>query len=97
MKAVKEVFEFEWDKGNIDKNKKHHVEDREAEEVFFDKRKVIYKDIIHSQKEERFIILGKTKKGRLLYVAFTHRKKKVRVISTRDINKSEVSIYEKAA
>lgn len=94
MKTSKYIFEFEWDKGNIEKNKKHEVDDREAEEVFFDEGKVVLNDTIHSGAEERFIILGLTKGRRLLYIAFTKRKKKIRIISARDINKKEKHLYE---
>lgn len=94
MKTVKQAFEFEWDKGNLDKNKKHGVNDQESEEAFLDEGRVVYKDTIHSSIEERFVLLGKTEKGRLLYIAFTYRRKKVRVISARDINKKEVQLYE---
>lgn len=97
MVIHKDALEFEWDGGNIGKNLKHRVEDKEAEEVFLDEDKVIYKDKLHSLLEERFIVLGKTKKDRLLYIAFTKRKNKVRIISARDINKKEVQFYEKAA
>jgi len=98
MRVVKESFEFEWDKGNVGKNKrKHGAEDKEAEEPFFDDNRIIYKDILHSKTEERFILIGKTKKGKLLYIVFTKRKDKIRVISARNINKKEVKIYEKAA
>lgn len=93
MKIDKSVLEFEWDEGNIGKNKKHNIEDKEAEEVFLDENKIIYKDVFHSQTEERFIIIGKTKNDRLLYVAFTERKKKIRIISARDVNKKEVHFY----
>ena len=95
MKTIKQVFEFEWDEGNIDKNKKHGVGDKECEEVFLDERRFIFKDKLHSGKEERFRILGKTKKDRLLFIAFTMRSKKIRIISVRDINKKEVYLYEK--
>lgn len=89
---------FDWDKGNIGKNEgKHKVLDREAEEAFFDKRKVLYKDRLHSGKEERFILIAKTKKGRLLFIVFAVRGKLVRIISARDINKKEVKLYEKTA
>jgi uncharacterized DUF497 family protein len=94
MKTSKSIFEFEWDKGNIEKNKKHKVEDREVEEIFFDEGKVVLKDKIHSGAEERFIILGVTKKKRLLYIAFTKRSKRIRIISARDINKKEKHLYE---
>lgn len=95
MKVIKQVFEFEWDKGNTSKNSKHGVEDQESEEVFLDKKRFIFKDSLHSGKEERFRIIGKTQKGRLLFVAFTKRGKKVRIISARDINRKEVYLYEK--
>ena len=96
MTAIRKVFEFEWNKGNKDKNKKHQVIDKEAEEVFFDENKVIHKDKLHSKHEKRFTILGRTKDDRLLYVIFTKRGKRIRIISARDINKKEVNLYEKA-
>lgn len=96
MKIFKEESEFEWDKGNIGKNKKHNVEDKEVEEVFFDENKVTFPDTIHSTgDEERLRIIGKTKKGRLLFIVFTKRDNKVRVISARVVNRKEVPLYEK--
>lgn len=92
MKLVREPIEFEWDKGNKEKNKKHRVEDNEAEEPFFDEQKVIYRDTLHSKTEKRFVLLGKTKRKRLLYVIFTMRNEKVRIISARDVNKKEVQL-----
>ena len=92
----REPIGFIWNKGNKSKNWiKHKVTDKECEEVFFDKNKKIYKDKLHSHREERFILLGKTKKKRLLYTVFTMRNKKIRVISARDINRKEVRLYEK--
>ena len=90
----KTSVKFEWDKGNIDKNKKHKVEDKEAEEVFFDTKRFIFKDKLHSGTEERFKIIGKTKKKRLLFIVFTKRNNNLRIISARDINKKEVYLYE---
>lgn len=90
-------IKFIWDKGNVDKNwGKHKVTNKESEEVFFDNNKKIAQDIFHSKKEARYILLGKTKKGRLLYTVFTIRNKKIRVISSRDINRKEGELYEKA-
>ena len=94
MRVDKSVYEFEWDKGNTGKNQKHKVNDQEAEEVFLDENKKIFKDKLHSGGEERFRVVGKTKKGRLLFVAFTMRKGKIRIISARNINKKEVYLYE---
>lgn len=95
MKVIQEAYQFQWDKGNIGKNLKHNVEDKEAEEVFLDENRFIFKDKVHLDGEERFRILGKTQKGRLLFIAFTMRRKKIRIISVRDINRKEVPLYEK--
>ncbi len=96
MIVIKEPLKFQWDKGNIDKNKKkHNVDEKESEEPFFDKEKVIYKDKFHSDKEDRFILIGKTKEKRLLYIVFTKRGETARIISARDINRKEVLLYEK--
>jgi len=73
------------------------VEDKEAEEPFFDKGHKRFKDRLHSGEEERFRIIGKTKKERLLFIAFTMRGKKIRIISARGINKKEVKLYEENA
>ncbi|OGG16538.1 hypothetical protein A3D05_05785 [Candidatus Gottesmanbacteria bacterium RIFCSPHIGHO2_02_FULL_40_24] len=95
MRILKGPLEFQWDKGNIGKSfKKHKVKDKEAEELFFDKKHKIFKDRLHSKGEERFRIAGKTKKGRLLFIVFTISAKKIRIISARDINKKEVYLYE---
>jgi len=98
MLKFKEPVEFIWDEGNKDKNWiKHKVSNRECEEIFFDEKKKIYKDKLHSINEERFILLGRTKKKRLLYAVFTIRNRKIRIISARDINKKERRFYEKEA
>ena len=85
---------FEWDKGNGGKNLKHSVSDSETEEVFFDENKVTLKDTLHSGKELRFILLGKTKNNRLLFIVFTIRQEKARIISARDLNKKEMHLYK---
>jgi len=95
VRVIKEVFEFEWDEGNLNKNLKHKVADQESEEPFLDEDRRIYKDRLHSEKEERFVLLGKTRNSRLLFISFTQRAKKVRIISARDMNRKEVPLYEK--
>ena len=96
MKVIKKAFEFEWDEGNQEKPRKHGLTSEETEEVFFDENKVTFTDKIHSLNEERLRIIGKTKKNKLLFVVFTRRGKKIRIISARDINRKEVSLYEKS-
>lgn len=96
MKILPEPLAFEWDKGNVDKNlRKHKVTSQEAEEVFEDKELFIFEDQTHSQTEDRYGVFGRTRKGRLLSIVFTIRKKKVRAITIRDMSKKERRSYEK--
>jgi len=95
MPVFKKPLSFIWDKGNKDKNWiKHKIKNTECEEVFFDPNKKINKDQIHSQKEERFILLGQTKKQKTLFLVFTIRHQKIRIISARVINRKEKKLYE---
>ena len=97
---MKEIFKncegFHWDEGNIEKNWiKHKVRAGECEEVFFNIPFIVELDIKHSTDEERYFALGQTDKGRYLFIVFTIRKKLIRIISARDMNKKERKIYEK--
>lgn len=91
----RDIIGFEWDEANIAHIANHNVVLREAEEIFADRNNALKDDLEHSTKSElRFIIIGKTQKGRLLYQIFTKRGNLIRVISSRDINKKEVTLYE---
>ena len=93
-----ETIDFEWDSGNKQKNwLKHKVTSKEAEEAFSDKIAVVFSDIRHSENEERYVLIGKTRQERIVFIVFTFRGEKIRIISARDANKKEVSNYEKEA
>lgn len=94
---LRDVNGFEWDSANVLHIARHKVTIEEAEDVFFDENNKLDDDTKHSLVENRFVIIGKTHKGRLLYQVFTKRGNKIRVISSRDINKKEVGLYEKKA
>ena len=97
MLKLKDLKSFDWDKGNTDKNwVKHKVKNSECEEVFFNRPLLVVPDLAHSVKEKRFYALGISKKGRKLFVNFTTRDARIRVISARDQNKKERKNYEKA-
>jgi hypothetical protein len=96
MKIIPEPLFFEWDVGNYDKNlKKHNVSCQESEEVFVNQPLIVVEDRKHSKDENRFHALGKNNRNRYLFLSFTIRNKKVRIISIRDMNKKEKKIYEK--
>lgn len=86
---------FEWDFGNLEHIKKHKVSSKECEEVFFSIPIIVGLDIKHSEVEKRFEVLGKSKKGRRVFLVYTLRENYIRVISARDQNKKERRKYEK--
>lgn len=91
------ILEFEWDEANEEKNwLKHRVSAKEAEDVFYYSRRLLLEDIKHSGKEPRFILIGNTKQGRMLFIVFTTRNQRIRVVSCRDANRKEENFYEKA-
>lgn len=86
---------FDWDEGNFEKNwLRHRVTRAECEQVFFHRPFVVSHDSKHSDAEERHYALGQTDRGRRLFVVFTIRDNLIRVISARDMNRRERSIYE---
>lgn len=90
-----EGTEFEWDAGNADKNWiRHRVSQAECEQVFFNQPLVAAEDVLHSDGEVRFFALGQSDAGRLLFVVYTLRGEKVRVISARDMTRRERKEYE---
>jgi len=87
---------FDWDEANIKKNEvKHKVYHKECEQVFFNDP-VIYEDLKHSVLEKRYQCLGRTDTDRLLFISFTMRKLKVRIISARLMSRKERRQYEKS-
>jgi uncharacterized DUF497 family protein len=88
---------FDWDDGNVEKNwELHRVAFWEAEEVFFNEPLVMMADRKHSIAEPRYLTLGQTDSGRLLFISFTVRGSLIRVISARDMTRKEVRRYEQA-
>ena len=88
---------FDWDIGNERKNwEKHFVAKSECEEVFFNSPLFVIESET-SGIEQRWFVLGTTDEGRLLFIVFTVRKDKIRIISARDMHRSERKLYEKKA
>ncbi len=84
---------FEWDEQKSKDNlQKHHVCFVDAQEAFFDKNRVIFKDIKHSLTEERFYCLGIVNK-KVMTVRFTLRNAKIRIIGAAYWRKGN-KIYE---
>jgi uncharacterized DUF497 family protein len=85
---------FDWNEGNRGKNwEKHGVTDSECEQVFFNQPLLVFADTEHSEEEQRYYVLGRTDRGRRLFVVFTPRGGRIRVISAREMTKRERAFY----
>jgi len=83
-----------WDEENINKNlDKYDVSKNECEELFFNQPLFVASDEKYSITEIRCYALGKTDKSRLLFIVFTIRNNKIRVILARDMSRKERRIY----
>jgi hypothetical protein len=74
-------MEFEWDENKNSENiQKHEVSFFEAQNAFFDKKRIITIDIKHSTKtEKRYFCFGLVE-NKILTVRFTIRKNRIRII-----------------
>jgi len=71
---------FEWDDSKDATNqKKHGVSFYEAQEAFFDPKRLIAEDLDHSHKEKRYFCFGKVGDG-IMTVRFTYRDNVIRII-----------------
>jgi len=94
MKTFPESKSFDWDDDNINKNwDKHRVHHLECEEIFFNEPIVTKVEKRGVSQEERVCALGMTNEGRFLFVVFTIRRERIRVVSAQDMNKKERKIY----
>jgi len=94
MHIFQAVEGFDWDHGNISKNwEKHKVTLSQCEELFFNRPLVVQTVEQPSAGEKRYFALGKTDADRFLFIVFTIRGKKIRVISARDMSRKERKVY----
>jgi len=89
---------FEWNQGKAKKNAKiHEVSFEEASTAFKDSSSLTIYDPLHSDEEDRFILIGTSIKNRLLVVVHTERSDKIRIISARKATTKERKHYEENA
>ena len=89
------TMQFDWDTNKAASNLiNHRVSFEEAGTVFGDPLSVTFDDPDHSITERRFIIIGTSEQGRLLFVAHTDEGQAVRIISTREPTRGERKDYE---
>ncbi len=87
---------FEWDEGkNRENRRKHGVTFEEARSVFFDEEAVEFEDVEHSDVEERFLMLGRSARLRIVLVSYCLRNEgsTIRIVSARKATKNEREFY----
>lgn len=86
---------FEWDERKAASNEqKHGVPFDEAATAFGDPLSLTIPDPLHSEDEDRFVLIGETFRGRLVVVVHTARGDNLRLISARPATRRERRTYE---
>jgi uncharacterized DUF497 family protein len=89
------ALHFEWDDRKARSNlSKHGVSFEEASTAFGDPNSLTITDPVHSEEEERFILLGQTYRGKIVVVIHTERGENIRIISARPASRRERKTYE---
>lgn len=84
--------EFDWDEHNLNHTARHRVEPDEVEAALSDPKRVGV-PAYSLAGEQRWAVLGATEDGRALFVVFTIRRDKIRVITARDAGETERKHY----
>ena len=85
---------FEWNEKKALLNvQKHGVSFEEAATAFGDPLSLTIDDPLHSQDEDRFILIGMSNRNRLLVVVHTYRDDVIRLISARKATQKERRYY----
>ena len=88
-------MEFDWDPNKAASNlRRHNVSFSETATVFSDPLSMTVPDPDHSLDEDRSITVGLSHRGRLLIVAHTERGDRIRIISARELTRTERAQYE---
>ncbi len=86
---------FEWDTEKAKKSiQNHKVSFDEASTVFSDPLSLTIHDPLHSEDEDRFVIIGNSYNNRVLLVVHVERGDRIRIISARKATRKEKKQYE---
>ena len=86
---------FEWSASKARSNtEKHGVTFDEAATAFRDPLARIFDDPVHSSGEHRELLVGHSRRARLIVVSFAERGDRIRIISARNATKRERRDYE---
>ena len=87
---------FSWDQAKAESNKqKHKIAFEEATSVFYDPKAIRLDDPDHSEREQRFLIIGMSWSLKILIVSHCYREseEEIRIINARKATKKEKNTY----
>jgi uncharacterized DUF497 family protein len=88
-------LQFEWDEKKAKINKrKHGITFEEATTAFADELSITIDDPLHSEDENRLILIGQSKRFKTLIVIHVEKRESIRIISARKATKHEQKFYE---
>lgn len=88
---------FEWDDKKAETNlQKHSISFEEASTAFGDDLSITIEDPLHSQNENRYILIGQSIHARTLVVVHLEKTDSIRIISARRATKKERKFYEES-
>ena len=92
------MLRFEWDPNKAKENlETHGVSFDEASTAFRDTLSLAIYDPLHSEEEDRFVLIGSSHRNRLLVIVHTERGDNIRLLSARNASKKERKQYEENA
>jgi hypothetical protein len=88
--------DFEWDLGNRPKLEKHRVDEDDVVSMF--RSPIVFAGRITepAHAEPRWLVLGRSERGRKLALVLTRRGERVRPVSCRPMRRNERKVYEEA-
>lgn len=95
-------YSFEWDPAKAKANwSKHGVSFEDAAALFLDPLAISVPDDKHSETEERWVTIGRDRRGLVLVIIHTLpgslvKQRKIRIISARKATRREVRQYEES-
>ena len=91
------ALNFEWDDKKAKSNLiKHKISFEEASTTFGDDLSITIEDPLHSDNENRLILIGKSSNNKTLIVVHIEQTDSIRIISARKATKKEQIFYEES-
>jgi uncharacterized DUF497 family protein len=84
---------FDWDEHNIEHIAEHKLDPDSVEDAFYNRN--VPAPAYNTPAEKRRTLIGTTDAGRVIYVVYTRRSSKIRVVTARDATVSEKRRYRR--